>query len=254
MMRFILCALLMSGYAWADAKKISTGDPKTDEAIVDIQVKRAKTTMCQARLRTIYKVMDQEIEEVLDGYFKAPGLISLGVSQEGKWVPSMVSDVGMLWTYDAEEKTVTKFNRGRVYRETDLEVDAYVLDPLRPFRGVVWESIRLKNPADNATYIFEARLKPNLLSAQLPDGLVTVTLSISSKDGLLRAGQAFDAQGNEVVVRRFEDVRLEPKIPDSIFEFVIPSGTHVIDGTGDAIDLLKSLNPSDEEERRPTAK
>jgi outer membrane lipoprotein-sorting protein len=245
MMRFILCSVLISGFALADDKKVSTGDAKTDAAIVDFQGKRGQTALCQARLRTVYKVMDQEIEEVLDAFFKAPNLMSLGVSEDNKWMPSMVSDAGLLWTYDAAEKMVTKFNRGRIYRETELEVDAYVSDPLRPFRGVIWESIRLKGASDKDTYVFEASLKPNLLSAQLPAALVKVTLAISTKDGLLRAVRAFDMEGNEVVVRQYEEMRVNTKISDTMFEFVIPSGAHVIDGTGDAIELLKSLSASD---------
>lgn len=245
MIRFILGLSLMGGNLWADENKASTGDDKTDAAIVDVQKKRGDTAMCQARLTTLYKVMDQELTETIDAFFKAPGLMFLGVSEDGKWIPSMVSDRGMLWTYDAEEKMVTKFNRGRIYRETQLEVDAYIPDPLRPFRGVVWESIRLKNTADVETYVFEADLKPNLLSAQLPSALVKALVVVSKKDGLLRTVQAFDAEGNDVVVRRFEDVRLDTKFSDKMFEFVIPSGAHVMDGTGDAVQLLKALSASE---------
>lgn len=240
-----VCMGVFCGVVWAEDKKVSTGDAKTDAALVDIQRKRGETATCQARLETVYKVMDQEIEEVSDAFFKAPNLIFLGVSEAGKWVPSMVSDAGMLWTYDAEEKMVTKFNRGRIYRETELEVDAYVPDPLRPFRGVVWESIRLQEPSENGMYVFKADLKPNLLSAQLPDALVWVRLSISKKEGLLHTIRAFDADDNEVVVRQFKDMVVDAKFSDKVFEFVIPSGAHVIDGTGDAILLLRRFAESE---------
>lgn len=239
--QFVLCFVLVNGLALADDKKVSTGDAKTDAAIVDVQSKRGATSQCQARLVTTYKVMDQEIEEVSEAFFKAPGLIFLGVSDNGKWVPSMVSDAGVLWTYDAEEKIVTKFNRGRIYRETELEVDAYVPDLLRPYRGVVWESIRLKSTSDKDVYLFDAQLKPNLLNAQLPVALVQAQIVIAKKDGLLRQVTALDAEGNDVVTRRFENIQPTAKVPNKIFEFVIPAGAHVIDGTEDAVQLLKSL-------------
>jgi len=58
---------------------------------------------------------------------------------------------------------------------------------------------------------------------------------------LLRKVTAFDAEGNDVVTRRFEDIKPTAKVPNKLFEFVIPSGAHVIDGTEDAVQLLKSL-------------
>lgn len=237
----ILCLGLVCGRAWSDDKKVSTGDSKTDAVIVDVQQRRSDMTMCRAKLLTTYKVMDQELQEVSDAFFKAPNLMFLGVSEGDKWIPSMISDAGTLWTYDAEEKNVTKFNRGRIYRETEFEVDAYIPDPLRPFRGVVWTSIRLSDASNKEMHVFDANLKPNLLSAQLPDALVRVRLSLSTQDGLLRLVQAFDASGNEVVVQRFDQVQLDVKVSDQMFEFVIPSGAHVIDGTGDAVMLLKNL-------------
>ncbi|MGA1199399.1 MAG: LolA family protein [Candidatus Latescibacterota bacterium] len=241
---WIVMVCLFFGVALADDKKVSTGDAKTDEALVAVQEKRGDVSVCQARLFTVYKVMDQEIEDVAEAFFQLPNLMFLGAVDDGKWTPSMISDSGMLWTYDAAEKIVTKFNRGRIYRETNLEVDAYIPDPLRPFRGVVWETIRLHPSSDKSRYVFEAQLMPNLLSAQLPVALVKTHLTISAKDGLLRTQKVFDTDGNEIVIRRFEDVRLNAKIPDKLFEFVIPSGAHVMDGTGDAVELLKSLSES----------
>jgi len=237
-----LCLCLVCGRAWSDDKKVSTGDTKTDAAIVDVQQNRKDITMCQAKLSTTYKVMDQELNEVSDAFFKAPNLMFLGGADGDKWVPSMISDAGTLWTYDAEEKIVTKFNRGRIYRETEFEVDAYIPDPLRPFRGVIWTSIRLSDASNKEMHVFDADLKPNLLSAQLPDALVRARLSISTKDGLLRKVQAFDSGGHEVVIQQYNAVKVDVTVSDKMFEFVIPSGAHVIDGTGDAVLLLKNLS------------
>lgn len=238
----ILFLGMVCGVARSDDKKVSTGDSKTDAAIVDVQQSRKDITMCQAKLLTTYKVMDQELKEETEAFFKAPNLMFFGVSDGDKWVPSMISDAGTLWTYDAEEKIVTKFNRGRIYRETELEVDAYIPDPLRPFRGVIWTSIRLSDASNKELHVFDADLKPNLLSAQLPDALVRARLSISTKDGLVRKVQAFDSDGNEVVVQQFDAVQLDVTVSDKMFEFVIPSGAHVIDGTSDAVLLLKNLS------------
>ncbi|MDA0712267.1 MAG: hypothetical protein O3B73_18875 [bacterium] len=244
-MGVVVFFILFSSLAGANDKKLSTGDPKTDAAIVEIQDTRGATVSCQASLQTVYHVLDQQIEETSEAFFKGPGLMFLGVSKDEKWIPAMVSDAGLMWTYDAEEEMVTKFNRGRVYRETGLEIDAYIPDPLRPFRGVIWESIRLSGPEQSDQYIFEAILKPNLLTAQLPVALVSLRLRVSKKDGLLNLSEALDAEKNKIIIRKFDNMRPNVKISDKMFEFVIPAGIHVIDSTSDAIQMLKDLTGSE---------
>ena len=71
-----------------------------------------------------------------------------------------------MWTYDREEKIVSKVNLGRVYRITNLEADADQADPLRPFRGLEWTSIRYTADEifeERPHRVFEAKPKVNLL-------------------------------------------------------------------------------------------
>ncbi len=241
---FLVLAMISSVAADSDDNKMSTGDAKTDEMMVSLQEKARDVERCTARLSTVFRVMDPETAEILeiqeqaDATYQAPNLMRLDTEVDGKQVPTLLADSGTLWLYDPEEKIVTKFNRGRIYRETQLEIDAYVPDPLRSFRGVVWKTIRYVG--DEAPLrLFEADLMPNLLNAQLPSPPVRARFAVSAKDGLLRTFRALDANGAEVVVRQFENMTVNPKLNDKLFEYVIPAGAHVMDGTQDAILVLK---------------
>lgn len=239
-MGILFCGGLTTGYA--DDKKVSTGDNKTNEMMVAVQEKLKEIHTCTAHLATVFKLMGEEIEDDVSATFQTPDLVRLTLMHEGKEVPTMVVEGGVLWVYDPAEQLVTKFNRVRIFRETQKEVDAYVPDPLRPFRGLQWETIRYmgeEKQGEDLFQVFEATPEANLLSVQLPVTLAKVRLSIHAKDGLIRTVQVFDETGAEIVVRRFSQVKSNPKLAARLFEFVIPAGVHVFDATDDTIVLLK---------------
>ena len=83
---------------------------------------------------------------------------------------------------------------------THIEADADQFDPLRPFRGVDWSTIRYAGTdtvSGVAHEAFTAALLSSLLSAQLPSPPVKVRLSIHPGDGLLRVARLYDRKNNE---------------------------------------------------------
>ena len=239
-----LAVLMVCGSVGAE-NKVSTGDEKTDEMMVAVQAQLKDLKSCTARLTTQFKLMGEEIEDEADAAFQAPDRIRFETAYEGKRVPTFLVDGGEMWMYDPEENLVTRFNRARIYRETDLEVDAYVLDPLRPFRGLKWQTIRyVGEEAINGQNCraFEAEPEFDLLHAQLPVIPTRVRLMIHAGDGLLRTASVFDDSGAEIVVRRFDNVKVNPRLAADFFEFVIPSGAYVIDATDDTVALLKATS------------
>lgn len=239
-----LAVLMVCGFVGAE-NKVSTGDEKTDEMMVAVQEQLKELKSCTARVTTIFKLMGQEVEDKADAAFQAPDRIRFEMTYEGKRVPTFLVDGSEMWMYDPEENLVTKFNRARIYRETDLEVDAYVLDPLRPFRGLKWQTIRYVGDAavdGQNCRAFEAEPELDLLRAQLPVMPTKVRLLIHKGDGLLRAAFVFDDSGAEIVVRRFAQVKPNPGLAANFFEFVIPSGAYVIDATDDTVALLKAVS------------
>ena len=252
MVRVLLLVGLLGaapGAALAKGKKLSTGDTKTDGMMVALQEKTKAVEACTGKMVTTLRMMGQEVAIQYDAAFKRPNRIRLDLIQAGAVLATIVSDGGLLWVYEAGEKLVTKVNRSRVYRATELEADADQPDPIRPFRGLVWPSIRYagdETVGARTLRVFEALPKPNPMQAQLPVAPVKVKIYVDSEDGLLRTVRSYDAAGAEIMIQQFSDVRVTPNLADSRFEFVIPAGAHVIDATDDTVQLLKALKEKEQ--------
>ncbi|MCY3679886.1 MAG: hypothetical protein OXH16_00715 [Gemmatimonadetes bacterium] len=244
MKRWVIAMLILTTQVSAENEnKMSTGDSKTDEIMVEIQKNAREIATCKAEQTTVIRVMDQELTLNTSATFKRPNLMRLDTVQDQVIISQRLSDGGLMWTYDREEKIVSKVNLGRVYRITNLEADADQADPLRPFRGLEWTSIRYTKDKifeDRPHRVFEAKTKVNLLHAQLPNPPVKAQLLINPEDGLLRRVGLFDAKDNEIISQTFHNLTTNPDVKDKWFEFIVPAGTHVIDATDDAIQALKA--------------
>lgn len=244
MKRWVIAMLILTAQVSAENKnKMSTGDSKTDEIMVEIQKNAREIATCKAEQTTVIRVMDQELTLNASATFKRPNLMRLDTVQDQVIISQRLSDGGLMWTYDREEKIVSKVNLGRVYRITNLEADADQADPLRPFRGLEWTSIRYTTDEifeERPHRVFEAQAKVNLLHAQLPTLPVKAQLLINPEDGLLRQIGLFDAENNEIITQTFHNLTINPELKDKWFEFIVPAGAHVIDATDDAIQALKA--------------
>jgi outer membrane lipoprotein-sorting protein len=242
MKRWLIAILILTTTVSAEDKKVSTGDPKSDALMVEIQKKVRKIDACVAKQTTLIRIMDQEVTLSSNAAFQRPNLMRLDTVQDDVIVSQRLSDGGLMWTYDREEKLATKANLGKIYRITNLEADADQADPLRPFRSLEWETIRYTGDEtfeEMPHYIFEATPKTNLLHAQLPQPPVKVKLVVRPKDGLLRIVRFLDASDNEIITQTFHNLTINPKLEAKWFEFIIPSGAHIIDSTNDIIQALK---------------
>lgn len=244
MKRWVIAMLILTTQVSAENEnKMSTGDGKTDAIMVEIQKNAREIATCKAEQTTVIRVMDQELTLNASATFKRPNLMRLDTVQDQVIISQRLSDGGLMWTYDREEKIVSKVNLGRVYRITNLEADADQADPLRPFRGLEWTSIRYTADEifeEHSHRVFEAKTKVNLLHAQLPNPPLKAQLLINPEDGLLRRVGFFDAEDNEIITQTFHNLTINPDLKDQWFEFIVPSGAHVIDATDDAIQALKT--------------
>ena len=244
MKRWVIAMLILTAQVSAENEnKMSTGDGKTDAIMVEIQKNAREIATCKAEQSTVIRVMNQELTLNASATFKRPNLMRLDTLQDQVIISQRLSDGGLMWTYDREEKIVSKVNLGRVYRITNLEADADQADPLRPFRGLEWTSIRYTADEifeERPHRVFEANPKANLLHTQLPTPPVKAQLLINPEDGLLRRIGFFDAEDNEIITQTFHNLSINPDIKDKWFEFIVPSGAHVIDATDDAIQALKT--------------
>ena len=245
MKRYVIAMLILTGPVSAeDADKMSTGDGKTDAIMVEIQKQVREIDRCAGMQTTVIRIMDRELTLRANAAFQRPNLMRLDTVQDRELVSQRLSDGGLMWTYDRAEKIASKVNLGRVYRMTNLEADADQADPLRPFRGLEWTTIRYVGDEifdERPHRVFEAKPKVNLLHAQLNIPLVKAQLTIDAENGLLRRTRLFDASDNEIIAQTFHNLTVNPDLKDAKFEFVVPSGAHIIDATDEAIKALKGV-------------
>lgn len=245
MKRYIIALLILTAQVSAEnEKKMSTGDGKTDAVMVEIQKLVRAIDRCAGTQTTVIRIQGQELTLRANAAFKRPNLMRLDTVEDAEIIAQRLSDGGLMWTYSRAEKIASKVNLGRVYRLTDLEADADQADPLRPFRGLEWPTIRYTGDEildDQPHRVFEAKPKVNLLHAQLPIPPVKAQLTINAETGLLRATQLFDASDDEIIAQTFHNLTVNPDLKDTKFEFIVPSGAHIIDATDEAIQALKAV-------------
>lgn len=267
MKRYVIALLILTAHVSAeDDKKMTTGDGKTDAVMVEIQKLVREIDRCAGTQTTVIRIHGQELTLRANAAFKRPNLMRLDTVEDTEIIAQRLSDGGLMWTYSRAEKIVSKVNLervyravtalkakrdslskvnlGRVYRLTALEADADQADPLRPFRGLEWTTIRYTGDEifdDQPHRVFEAKPKVNLLHAQLPIPLVKAQLTINAETGLLRATRLFDASDNEIIAQTFHNLTVNPDLKDTKFEFIVPSGAHIIDATDEAIQALKAV-------------
>lgn len=240
---FLLLAELLPGPVIFAKEKggQSTTDAVTDSVMVMLQERSKGIKTCIARIETVVAFGGQRIEEQGIGYFKLPNLMRVETQLTDGIREISVSDGSYLWMYDASENAVTRVNLSGVFRATDLEADLVQFDPLRPFRGVVWESIRHVgvDTTGEAVQVFSAVPLRNLLTAQLPASIDHVELRVHTGDGLLRSARLNDDEQTVVIEQRFLDIQMDKEVEDRRFQFVVPAGAHPMDATSDLIQLLR---------------
>ncbi len=238
----ILVSLLYAPLWGAEENKRSTKDAATDSVMVSLQALSKGVVSCVADVETVVTIEGQRVEIQGTGSFKLPNRMRVEKRLADGAREVSVSDGSYLWMYDVDENTVTRINLSSVYSATDVEADLDQFDPLRPFRGVEWESIRHagEDTTGGATVqIFWARPLPNLLTTQLPTTIDRVELRVASKDGLLRSATLLNVDRNAVIVQRFKNIDSDQDVDDGRFRFVVPAGAHPVDATSEMIELLR---------------
>ena len=227
-----------------DDNKKTTGHDATDGKMVELQKMSKPLETCTALVSTTIRIGDQEVTVDANGTFQKSSRMRIEESLPGGGGSVTLSDGSYLWMHDRSENMVTRINLARVYQVTEMEADVHQFDPLRPFRGVKWSTIRhtgLDTIEGVVHEAFEAEPLPSILFAQLPSPPTKVLLSVHPGDGLLRRASLFDAGGSEIVVQRFTEVQGNRKLDKKTFEFIVPAGAHPMDATEEMIGLFSDL-------------
>jgi outer membrane lipoprotein-sorting protein len=227
-----------------DDNRKTTGDDKTDKQMVELQKKSKGLKTCTAHVSTLIRIEDQEVTIAGPGMFMGPGKMRIEKSLPDGSAQLVINDGSYLWIHDKTENMVSRINLARVYQVTKIEADTDQFDPLRPFRGVDWKTIRYTGK-DTIAGIphagFDATPMPTLLFAQLPSPPAKVKLSVHLVDGLLRRARIYDEEGIEIIVQEFSDVQGNRELDKKQFEFIVPAGAHPMDATSETIEFFKSI-------------
>lgn len=224
----------------------STGDATTDSVMVELQTLSNTIETCLAGVEMTVTFEGAQVVMTGRGSFAKPGRIRVERSMPDGHEEVMVSSGGTLWIYDVGSKSVSRINLARVLRATTREADFDLFDPLRPFRGVEWTSIRHTglDTLDGKTLVtFTAKPQPSLLSLELPIEITTARLWVHPSDGLLRFVELMDGSGVAIVAHRFRDVLARVDLPPRTFDFIIPAGAYPLDATADVIELFEAFEP-----------
>ena len=243
---FALMVVLIGSTVFAKDKDNTktTGDDNTDREMVKLQKKTKGLETCVATVSTTIRIEDQEVTISGPGMFKGPGKMRVKKSLPDGSSQLVLNDGSYLWIHDRAENLVSRINLSRVYQATKMEADVDQSDPLRPFRGLDWGTIRYTGTDTIAGIIHEAFVAtplPSLLLAQLPSPPAQIKLSVHPVDGLLRRARLYDAEGNKIIVQTFTDVQGNRDLDNKQFEFIVPAGAHPMDATNETIAFYKSL-------------
>ena len=153
--------------------------------------------------------------------FKKPGRMRWDYEKPDK--SSYITDGGVLWLYEPEDKQAFKqdlkssqlpsalaflLGKGKLASEFDITFG--------PDRGAPAPGQAEKN------YVLS--LSPKTPQAQVK----SIVFIVDPRDWIVRQSEITDAQGNTNVIA-FADVQMNSRVPDALFKFTPPAGTRVID-------------------------
>jgi len=154
--------------------------------------------------------------------FKKPGRMRWDYEKPDK--SSYITDGGVLWLYEPEDKQAFKqdlkssqlpsalaflLGKGKLASEFDITFG--------PDRGA-------SGPGQPSEKNYVLSLSPKTPQAQVK----SIVFVVDPRDWFVRQSEITDAQGNTNVIV-FADVQMNAHVPDALFKFTPPAGTRVID-------------------------
>jgi outer membrane lipoprotein carrier protein len=188
------------------------------DVLTEIQRRYESTNDLKANFLQEYvgKVMKRSQKGEGEVYFKKRGMM--------RWdyrIPKqkLISNGHTLWYYQPEENQVFVSDVSRVLKEkTPLAFLAGEGDLSRDFRLLNFNE---SNSQQEDHFVLElAPKEPNA-------GLSKLTLTVDKKTYYVVQADSFDGLGN-VTRTRFMDIKTNGDLPNSFFQFTIPSGTEVL--------------------------
>jgi len=194
----------------------------TEEVVTSIQERYEKITSLTAEFtqESTNRMLNQTRIAKGKVYFQKSGLMRWEYTTTPK--NELVSDGRTLWIYQPEENQV-------VVQRMDLEKERFFLgfllgegDLTRDFDIGRWDQ-----EVDQNELGYRVELTPKKPHATMD----RVILTVDRKTSYVRQADVFDVYGNPTRMV-FKRIRVNRKLPQDLFTFVIPPGTEVIENPG----------------------
>ncbi len=197
--------------------QVQAGD-NLDSVLDGIQKKYEK-------IDSFYALFVQESEvKALDKVQKAQGEVWFKKPGKMRWnynTPNMdqiVSDGKTLWFYDEEEDQVIETPLNQV---SDTQSSTTLLSGLGNIKELFKASFSTSEDIKpNGNYLVD-------LFPKSDEEYNKVTIAVDKKDMMVNTLYLYDAFGN-LTVMKLEDIKVNAKVDDALFDYKVPSGAEVI--------------------------
>lgn len=201
------------------------------------EVKEASNKIDSYKVNYVLKIKKEEGEVKSKGHieYKEPKkfYMKIGLSELEGMKQIFVSDGEQIWQYIPKMGMVTKINLSKVNKEKASEYLDKRGDIREPFENLKRDSIEILKQTSGEKrklYVIKAEPKNEVKKGTIVK-VESVKIWIDSSRGIPNKILWYDSNENVVIKQVFEDIKLNPKIEDSKFEFTPPKGVRVMDVT-----------------------
>ncbi len=244
-MRFSKVAFLFLSIVTISINQALSKEMSLEEVLIDIKDKIEKIESYKAEIEMVFKnVSDASVISGSISYVK-PDKIKMVMGMKGKenTSQSMYSDGSTMWQYMPLFKIASKVDLSLLKEEFE-NTDELMKNQnnIGDITSNMDEAkfIGLEDLSGEEVYVIEGLIKESDNPALKDIGEIkTAKAYISSKDGMQRKMEYYDASGKLLFYQAFNNVEINIDIPDQIFNFVAPEGVNILDTTPQAREMLK---------------
>lgn len=234
-----------------------------DKVLKDIESKVRKIKSYSADVIITSEMMGKSMLTQGELLFKKPDSMRMEMVLE--MYPDqktiIVSDGRTTWTYMPSMKMAHKIDIARMKKEfgglhkpggifeQHAKESGDILNPLQGFDKGNIKFIGVDLTTEGDALAFEATYPDKMLEPRSEQWGFTPSKAmfwILKDSGVTSKMDIFNKEGAKMMSQEYKNIKLNPQIADSVFTFVPPEGTQVMDMTDSTIDMMKSMtNPKE---------
>jgi len=239
-------------------KEVKIKGAPTDEILKNIESKTRNIRSYTADMTITVEMMGQEMITEGEIIFKKPEKMRMEMSSnmfpQSKMM--VISDGQTMWTYMPAMNMVQKMDLARMkkelsefYRIEDIleqqtKQSGDMLNPLKGFNRDSIKFVGIEQTAQGKTYTLEVDFPEKMLDTRAQQWGFTPSKAkfwILEDNGVAVKMDIYTQTGNKMMSQEYKNIKLNPKISDSMFVFSPPEGAQVMDMTDATINMMKNM-------------